>query len=157
MNIKNEDFADVYNVMVVNEYEDIRKLINTFDSCFTPSLSDSEINLERLSKKFFEYAKIYAVYDDEQLCNGMIAFYVNDKKEKIAYISLLAVKSEYRRKKIGSLLMQIVEKVAKQSGMQSIKLEVKKENNKAISFYKKNGYVKCQEASKCSIYMSKRL
>ena len=83
--------------------------------------------------------------------------YVNDKRNKIAYLIFLAIHEKYRKLGLGTSLITKAEKTAIDSGMKKIKLEVRKLNRNAIRFYEKNGYKYIDEASDISIYMIKDL
>ena len=53
----------------------------------------------------------------------------------------IAVNSLYRRKKIADALMSSMLNYAKNSGLQSIYLEVRKSNEAAIMLYRKHGFI----------------
>ena len=76
------------------------------------------------------YEKIYGYYDKEIL--GFISISIIYERCEINYI---AVKEEYRRKGIAQKLFDYIN-----HNFQNISLEVRKDNEKAINFYKKNGF-----------------
>lgn len=57
-----------------------------------------------------------------------------------AHLNLLAVKEAYRRKGIGSALLDWLEKCARTAGLAVVKAEVRYENPAARGFYLANGY-----------------
>lgn len=52
----------------------------------------------------------------------------------------IAVKEEFQRKNIGTLLLQKVIETAKENNVKSLSLEVDATNNKAIKFYEKHNF-----------------
>jgi len=68
----------------------------------------------------------------------------------------IGVNSEYKRGGIGSTLIKHFEEIAKQKGIESYGLSVYKTNEKAISFYKKNG-LKIEKETSNSLYFYKTL
>lgn len=52
----------------------------------------------------------------------------------------IAVKKEYQRKKIGSLLLERIVSIARENNVNSLSLEVDSINEKAINFYKNKGF-----------------
>lgn len=63
------------------------------------------------------------------------------KDDKALEIERIYVLSEYHGKRIGQLLYEKAMQIAKQSNADYIWLGVWEENPRAISFYKKNGFV----------------
>ena len=57
-----------------------------------------------------------------------------------AEIYNIAVKSQFRHRKIGSKLLDKMFKSAAEKKVRKIHLEVRKTNNEAVSFYRKNGF-----------------
>lgn len=88
---------------------------------------------------------------------GYAAMYANDLETKIAYITLVAVKPEYQGRHIGKSLLCACESLARQRGMRGIKLEVSKENDNAIAFYKRFGFQDMEQQNQDSMYMIKEL
>lgn len=84
--------------------------------------------------------KIISVKDDDKLAGYVIIFNNSDSLE----IMKIGVNPEYRRKGIGTILINEMKK----SRMQ-IFLEVRENNSTAIEFYKKNGF---KEAGKRKNY-----
>jgi len=70
---------------------------------------------------------------------------------------MLVVEDEYRGKHLASELLSEFEGYANKTGMQRVKLEVRKNNDVAITFYKKNKYKIIGEASESSYYMIKNI
>ncbi len=89
---------------------------------------------------------------------GYVAFYANNKNEKIAFITQIAVKKEQQSMGLGRKLITIAEKKSLEIGMESIELEVFLDNPRALEFYKRSGYEYLKsEKENSSIIMSKKL
>lgn len=86
------------------------------------------------------------------------AMYANNQKTQEAYISLLEVYQEYQGLHIGKRILKKCELIAKEKQMANIRLEVLKENYRAIKFYEKNGFKKIIENNKdTNMYMLKEI
>ncbi len=71
----------------------------------------------------------------------VIGFIAGIKQGVEARILMLAVDREYRRKGVGSALMNRFMGVCRSEGILSIKLEVRTQNTEAIEFYRKFGFL----------------
>lgn len=69
-------------------------------------------------------------------CLGFVFFYCNDPLQYYSYISLLAVSPESRKKGIASSLIKSVLFHSCNRGFKVCRLEVSKENLKAITLYR---------------------
>ena len=148
--VKHDAFFAFYKIP-----EQIQAVLTEFRYCL-PELNFSEEYRHMMAEKFSKHA-VFLVYENSFDKIGFVAFYANDYESKIAYISFIAVAEQYRRKKIGQLLLIKVCDIAKERGMKSIKIEVYKSNINARHFYCNNGFEELCEASAKSIYMVKRL
>jgi len=61
-------------------------------------------------------------------------------KEKWAYISDLYVEKEYRKREIGTKILEYIENLSREKNVKKIRLIVWKNNEIAIKFYEKNGF-----------------
>ncbi len=68
------------------------------------------------------------------------------------YISNIAIYPEFRGKGLGRELIQKAEEDAKRKHSKKVVLDVEKENNRAIKFYKELGYIKVKEFT---VYLEK--
>lgn len=104
----------------------------------------NKIAIEDFLKKYFKqykttndpFEKIY-IYEEKTII-GVISVSVIYERAEINYI---AVKEANRRQGIGSKLLNYVFKLLKNQGVATISLEVDCTNEKAIAFYKKNGFL----------------
>lgn len=132
--------------------------IRNCDENFTISVieRDSFCDLfEKIDKK----ALFYVAQDTSKNLMGYIAFYANDFESKQAYITLLVVKKEFQRMHIGTELVKECCKICRARNFETIKLEVLNRDVKARSFYKKAGFVDCDDVTsrEDSRYMELRI
>ena len=71
---------------------------------------------------------------------ALIAFGIMEYLESDAYLALLAVDVEYRRRGIGSSVLQWLEASASVAGAQRVRLETRRDNAAARTFYNEHGY-----------------
>ena len=64
------------------------------------------------------------------------------KNSSVARIVSVAVRPEYRGQGIGTVLVSQAENLARARGLKKLKLEVRQDNQKAISFYEGHGYTR---------------
>jgi ribosomal protein S18 acetylase RimI-like enzyme len=64
------------------------------------------------------------------------------RNSSVARIVSVAVHPESRRKKIGSYLVHRAEALARARGLKKMNLEVRLDNEKAVSFYERHGYIR---------------
>lgn len=87
-----------------------------------------------LNRQIADFAYIYKL-DDESA--GLVTAKV---KDSILEIGLLSVKKEHRFKKIGSLLIMLMKKIAYDRGLNKINVYTQEDNIPACKFYEKNGF-----------------
>lgn len=130
-------------------------IITQCDDAFVNPIS-KELNFEDLLKKISEFATIIIAKTHDVLI-GYAAFYANNMTTRTAYLTLIGVKPAYQKKGIGKELLTKVEQISLSKGMLKLDLEVKKDNEYAITFYKSQGYEFFKDCSNSSIYMRKFL
>ncbi len=103
----------------------------------------SKDSVEKFLSTYFPQYKItndpferYLGYFDNELL-GIIAYSVIYERAEINYIF---VRSEYRKKSIGSALLNKTVEKSKEAGLDNISLEVEINNIAAINLYKKFGF-----------------
>lgn len=131
---------DELQLSIVNNAEDIKKIIKIFDNVLTPALSERIDDLDKYSLKLYNNAIIVAAEKYKKVV-GFYALYANDKKSKTAYLTQIAVLPEYQGSGVGFLLLDDCIKKAKQQGMKRIRLEVMDTNIQAICFYTRNAFI----------------
>lgn len=92
-----------------------------------------------------ERKMIIAVNDKEMAC-GLVIFrikevenHINLKNAKILYVGKIVVDEKYQRQGVGTLLMQEINKVAKELNCNRMELSCWSFNKKAIEFYESCG------------------
>lgn len=133
----------------------IYDLLIQFD-CVFPHLHEKISSYEEYAYKLSRYAKVY-VYKDLDKNIGILVLYANDMNNKIAYISLIGVDKSFEGKGIGKRLLNHAIQISKECGMNELKLEVDLDNERAIRFYKLNGFVSCNDDNGLSVHMIKKL
>ena len=140
------------------ELQDIEKLQKIGRQTFfeTFSESNSEENMQKYLDVGFSIEKLtteltdtnaefyFAVFDEEVI--GYLKLNFGDsqtelKDNKALEIERIYVSKEFHGKSVGQLLYDKVIEVAKQKNVNYVWLGVWEENPRAISFYKKNGFV----------------
>jgi ribosomal-protein-alanine N-acetyltransferase len=74
------------------------------------------------------------------LAGSVIGYAVVVEYTESLHLANIAVKKEYRRRGIGTSLLQVVEREARRLGYKRVTLEVRKSNVGAQKFYRRNGF-----------------
>lgn len=110
-----------------------------FQECiFIPKLN-TYVNINSYIKKILNFSERFEAWDRNKLV-GLAAIY-NNKDKKEGFLTNLSVINNYTKEGIGSSLMEKISIYIKESGFNYIRLEVFSDNEKAIKFYQKNGFV----------------
>ncbi len=115
---------------------DIERLLFRMSSQFTPPLSQ-QFDIQGYAIKLSERAE-FLILDDEQV-DSLVAFYTNHKEHK-AYIPLVWVDGAKRRRGIGACMLTELHRHIKSEGIETVGLEVHKNNLSAFSLYSRLGY-----------------
>jgi ribosomal protein S18 acetylase RimI-like enzyme len=128
----------VYSRNVATESEILAHLIET-DGQFIPRLS-SRVQLPSYSTKIASKAVRFEAWTNGVLV-GLIAAYVNDDVNRIAYITSVSVLTSRGGEGIASELLTRCTQYAAGEGMLRITLDVDSENSAARRLYENNGFV----------------
>lgn len=126
---------DVSNVRrLVNEaYQELAQLgLN-----YTATYQDETVTLERMEK-----GRCFLLIDAGQII-GTIIFYDHDhlqRQKKCAYLGQFGIDPRYKRKGLGTLLMNYVEELAAKEGYESIQLDTAKPATHLVDWYLKRKY-----------------
>ena len=116
----------------------IIELMEQVDNDFSPPLSKN-INFELFAEKIINNSVIFQMCDKGILA-GFVALYCNDFVNKTAFIPMIAIHTEYRRKGLALNLVNMAIQYAKDAGFEKISLEVYKSNQSAKKLYNKLGF-----------------
>lgn len=78
-------------------------------------------------------------------CLGFVFFYCNDSLSYSSYITLIMVSQASRNSGIGTALVRYVLSLTAQRGFKACRLEVWKDNIKAINLYKSMGFIELED------------
>ena len=119
------------------------------------SVESGRVDVEKLADKYFRNGTVLEMMHGDK-CVGFTAFYHNDAESGKGYISTIAVSPEYEGAGFGTALLTAAERMCSAQGMRSVALKVRSDNDRAIEFYRKNGYSEKMTDNK-EILMQKRL
>lgn len=140
---------------VLTDANSILRILNEFSNTLD-SLKKGQEFRRNMAIKFSQNAKFLTINRDEEGVLGFAAFYCNDFNSFTAYLSMIAIKSEFRKLGHGKHLFDKIVDVSLQNHMQTIKLEVNRKNISALSFYKSLGFEEDSEGTD-SIYLNKHI
>lgn len=141
----------------LTDVELVQKYVLYFEQWLNPSLLERKIDIRDYARKLCLNGIVLLAEDEENNSTGLLGAYMNNQETKTAYISFLSVDPNFRGRYVGESLMHKVEKLAVESGMSSLVLEVRKFNYNGIAFYKHLGYTILDEASENSYHIKKKL
>lgn len=100
------------------------------------SLSQGDAYIKKISKKIYDFGNMIIICDKQTIC-GFAGYYANDVISRKAYVSMIAIRPEYRGYGYGRQLLNAISIHASKVGMEIIRLQVDKWNENALEFYKK--------------------
>ena len=116
------------------------KSLNDIEYCLRkfykliPNLQN-RIDLKEYAVKLTTYADVFVLKDKNKLI-GFAAIYINDNIKQ-AYRSIIGIQKAYQHKGYGQILMNFCIEKCRVTGMKSLRLEVDKDNKRALEFIKK--------------------
>lgn len=134
----------------------LHSLLVRIESQWHPELIGQEDALLEYSQKIYDKSSIIGVIVNDEIV-GLAAVYINDHETKQAYLTYIALLESYTHMGFGAELLSRVIKLAIDEGMTSIKLEVKKTNDRARAFYNKHSFSDLYDAAENSVYMIRYL
>ena len=132
----------------------IQEYLRKFDDCY-PRLAKRVRDIAGFTKKLADNG-IVIVYKASSDIKGVICYYENDRDNLYGYITIIWINKDNRGEGVGTKLLNYCITDMKKKGMKAVRLEVKTENKKAISFYRKNGFI-IQNVENNSCYMVRML
>ncbi len=146
-----------YEIQKISNIDKVHELVKKFEAMLVPSLTARKVDIYEYAKKIGGCGCLLAAEQKNGKCLGILAAYMNSSETKEAYLTMIAIDKACRGLKIGERLMIEAQKMAKTAGMQTFKLEVRKQNYTAIGFYEYLGFCIQEVASEDSYYMIKSL
>lgn len=140
----------------VQSREELLGLLEMYDASATRRITERVRNLKDYSGKLYTFAENYVIYEEKEPI-GFFSFYANDDNTKQGYLTLIALKGAWQGKGAGSRALLFICEECKKRQMKEIRLEVDKNNQRAVSFYRNNGFAVGGEASRESFYMEKEI
>ena len=123
--------------------EGIVEHLNRCANSFIPPLH-TYVDIQKYAEKINKNAITFEAWDKNTLV-GLIAAYFNDENTKIGFITNVSMVKEYQGLGIASKLLLLTIEYGKEHNFRIIRLEVNKINQKALTLYKRNGFVEKQQ------------
>ena len=126
-----------YSIEKLSKKEVLNLLISCNNS-FTPPLSNNiPYTLEEYAERLATHAD-FVLAEEDGIIAGFLAYYTN-VEGGFAYIPQVWVSDNHQRKGIGGQMLNMLIQNIPES-LSSVRLEVRKNNVKAVSFYNKMGF-----------------
>ena len=121
-------------------YYDIQRVSTGFDFTYTEFDEEKEISFEdSFFNEWLEEPVAYGAFEDGQLV-GFVEGSIEEWNKRYRISNICVFETENRHAGIGKKLMETILQEARQSGARMVILETQTCNEKAIAFYKKNGF-----------------
>lgn len=125
--------------------EQVTRHLLACDELFLARLRERTV-IEDYAKKLVTHALRYEAWIKDSLI-GLLAGYCNDAERSMAYVSNLSIIKDYEGHGIARHLMGSFIERARDSGFQRISLEVFSEDQRAIRFYERSGFVPARQST----------
>ena len=102
-------------------------------------------NIPEYVDKIIMYATLETISEHGRI-KAFIAFYENDEDKELAYLTMIAVHKDHWQLGYGKKLLESSINQIKNKGFKRYRLQVKKDNLKAIKLYEDYGFVRVGEA-----------
>lgn len=120
---------------------DFDKIYAIDQACYEPRIAYSRTEL-RQYLRFPGADCVVAEAMRENSAAAMIGFCMTARKDTWGYVVTMDVLAEYRRSRVGSMLLAEAERRLVAAGVREIGLETATDNAPAIAFWQKHGYRK---------------
>lgn len=130
---------DNWEIQKITSYEKITECWTNLSDEFIPNLKSSEKDFYDLMDKVSRNGITFSCCNHCTLLGG-ISFYANDHISKTAFITLLATSPLSRGVGVGHALLTKAIKESFDNKMTAVRLDVRKDNEVAIMFYKSHGF-----------------
>ena len=119
--------------------QELYKFLKKVENLFPVPLSE-RVSLAALASKLKKYGAVSCVRENGKII-AVCAGYINDQKDYLGYISVVASLPEYANKGYGKIVVQDFIDKAKNMGMRAIHLYADKHNESALNLYEKLGFI----------------
>jgi len=118
------------------EIQDIKKVVELEETYLFETLGEEMLKSElaRTDQKKVEGVRFYVITLDDQVIGYIGRSYFLEEAEVLNFV----IDGAFQHQGFGQLLFDYM--IEKMPGVKKITLEVRKSNQKAINFYKKNGF-----------------
>lgn len=123
-------------------FDEVLALLNQCDNSFVPPLS-SHIDLQAYARRMSDNAYFVLIKNDEGGVVAFTAYYLN-QEGSFAYIPEIWVADSCQRMGLGHKMINHLAQIAPDY-VKAIRLEVRKNNEKAYGFYQKEGFVLAED------------
>ena len=125
---------------MISEIESIGSDITKYESLMArmPGFSMKGEALKTYLLKMLKFGRILIESDGERIF-GLVGFYANDMKSKVAYVSSFVVSQDVEGKGLARSMYKCFLGLAQSAGMSIVALEVCRTNLRALAFYQKMG------------------
>ena len=144
MIIRKANKTDLDNIMLMYKSCVKGMIANDIDQWDSTYPNAGVIMKDLIAKTYFVSIKnniiIGGINIDQNQDKTYLEIDWEDKSDSFLVVHRLGVKEEYWKKKIGKELMLFTEKLVKERGLKSIRLDTYSGNPKAMEFYRRLGY-----------------
>lgn len=118
------------------EIQDIKKVVELEETYLFETLGEEMLKSElaRIDQNKVEGVRFYVITLDDQVIGYIGRSYFLEEAEVLNFV----IDGSFQHQGFGQLLFDYM--IEKMPGVKKITLEVRKSNQKAINFYKKNGF-----------------
>lgn len=122
------------------DIQSIKELIKTYDSEFTPTLSE-RVDINDYVDKIFRLGEIYKYHDEDEI-KGIMMIYMNDHVNLASFLSLILVTKKFRNTSanIGKSLIHKWIKLAQDRNFKLLEFEVASNKKGLINWYESFGF-----------------
>ena len=117
----------------------IREVMGSCGEAFHNQTLNTQDAIDQLSRKFASSGRFLVAERGKDLL-GFCAYYANDEVSKVAFLSMIIVRSHAQGTGTGSRLLASAIEDCRSRGMKHLRLEVANDNISAIAFYEKRGF-----------------
>ena len=127
--------------------EDLQKYLSSVSNDFNPAAKTTlgiQGYAEKLTRQGLTIAA-FSVSSGMEGVLGILAGYFNNPEQGYSFVSAFHVRPPFRRMHVGKTLMDKAVEISIDSGFETLRLKVDKDNGAGIGFYERYGFVKIGE------------